>query len=80
MKGTKEIGVTKLKQNNQIIIDPCIRSLHLRLKIVAMGASSSSCGSVGQSTTTVNISCGSVDSWPLVVTHFYSIFVEVCSN
>lgn len=35
LRGTKEIGAAKLKQNNQIVIDPRTSLLHLRLIIVA---------------------------------------------
>lgn len=80
MKGTREISAAKLKQNNQIRIDPYIRLLHLCLKVVAVGDSSSSCGLVGRSNATINISYDFADSWPLIVTHFYNIFADVCSN
>lgn len=84
VKGIKEIGAVKLKQNNQIVVDPCIRLLRLRLKN-RRHRCSFSCDLAGRSDATINISC---DSWPSIITHFYNIlspnstafFCKVCSN
>lgn len=56
--GEKRDGA-KLKHNNQILIDLSTRRLYLRLQVIAVGSSPSTCGLAGRSNATIKISHGS---------------------